>query len=51
MLELREEGAHSSEVLESSKATGSGKLQALGGMSLPRGGGYEKAQELLEVTI
>ena len=33
MLELWEEGAHSSEVLESSKATGSGKLQT--GMGLP----------------
>ena len=51
MLELWEEGAHSSEVLESSKATGSGKLQTLGGMGPPRGGGYVKAQELQEVTV
>eukprot|EP00731_Ephydatia_muelleri_P027657 Em0019g530a len=51
MLELWEERAHSSEVLESSKATGSGKLQTLGGMGLPRGGGYVKAQELQEVTV
>ena len=48
MLELWEEGAHSSEVLESSKATGSGKLQTLGGMGLP---GCVKAQELQEVTL
>ena len=30
---------------------GSGKLQTLGGMGLPRGGGYVKAQELQEVTV
>ena len=51
MLQLWEEGAHSSEVLESSKATGSGKLQTLGGMGLPRGGGYVKAQKLQEATV
>ena len=48
MLELWEEGAHSSEVLESAKATGSGKLQPLCGMGRPRG--HVKAQELA-VTV